>query len=222
MGQSHRSSQYSGSCMTLDSNTSNTSSLAGWLEGIGLGHYRERLQQNGYTTLENIVSMSRRWVFSEIGLLSLFSKYSPTEHSASAHPDFQPTYLIRIIISFFSVIYKIWALSRHQSRNIYSIKLEYCIHKKLHVQWDTLNDVKCHLREVLLLAYNCNNICIFNLFPRDCQKSCTGYFIFLFCSRGIPVHVVPAQPVIILHDDSSIKYSNWKSCGSILFISCST
>lgn len=79
MGQSHRSSQYSGSCMTLDSNTSNTSSLAGWLEGIGLGHYRERLQQNGYTTLENIVSMSRRWVFSEIGLLSLFSKYSPTE-----------------------------------------------------------------------------------------------------------------------------------------------
>ena len=57
---SHRSSQYSGSCMTLDSNTSATSSLGNWLEGIGLGHYRERLQQNGYMTLEHIVSMSRR------------------------------------------------------------------------------------------------------------------------------------------------------------------
>ena len=40
--------------MTLDSNTSNTSSLAGWLEGIGLGHYRERLQQNGYTIVNSL------------------------------------------------------------------------------------------------------------------------------------------------------------------------
>ena len=156
MGQSHRSSQYSGSCMTLDSNTSNTSSLAGWLEGIGLGHYRERLQQNGYTTLENIVSMSRRWVFSEIGLLSLFSKYSPTECA----PGFSTNVSDKDYNLIFSVIYKIWALSRHQNRNIFLIKLEYCIPRKLHVQWDTLNDVKCHLREVLLLAYNCNNMYI--------------------------------------------------------------
>jgi len=66
---SHRSSQYSGSCMTLDSNASNTSSLAGWLDGIGLGHYRERLQQRGCMTLENIVALSRRDL-QDIGIVS--------------------------------------------------------------------------------------------------------------------------------------------------------
>jgi len=67
---SHRSSQYSGSCMTLDSDASTTSSLGQWLDGIGLGHYRERLQQNGYSTLENIVQMSRREM-SELGIHSI-------------------------------------------------------------------------------------------------------------------------------------------------------
>jgi hypothetical protein len=45
----------------MDSQTSNTSSLGQWLDGIGLGHYRERLQQNGFNTLETIIQMSRRY-----------------------------------------------------------------------------------------------------------------------------------------------------------------
>lgn len=66
---SHRSSQYSGSCLTMDSQTSNTSSLGQWLDGIGLGHYRERLQQNGFNTLETIIQMSRRDM-NELGIVS--------------------------------------------------------------------------------------------------------------------------------------------------------
>ena len=56
---SNRTSQYSGSCMTLDSNASSASSLGQWLEGIGLAQYRERLQQNGFGTLDEIIQMSR-------------------------------------------------------------------------------------------------------------------------------------------------------------------
>jgi hypothetical protein len=57
---SNRTSQYSGSCMTLDSNASSASSLGQWLEGIGLAQYRERLQQNGFGTLDEIIQMSRK------------------------------------------------------------------------------------------------------------------------------------------------------------------
>lgn len=81
---SHRSSQYSGSCMTLDSDTSSTSSLGQWLDGIGLGHYRERLQQNGYSTLENIVQMSRREM-TELGILSVGDQNHLQEQARALH-----------------------------------------------------------------------------------------------------------------------------------------
>ena len=109
----------------------------------------ESRQSSSFTTATSGFSSTD----GEYSVKSASYHYFQNTLQPSAHPDFQPTYLIRIIISFFSVIYKIWALSRHQSRNIFSIKLEYCIPKKLHVQWDTLNDVKCHLREEPLSAY---------------------------------------------------------------------
>jgi len=70
--------------MTLDSNASNTSSLAGWLDGIGLGHYRERLQQNGFMTLENIVALSRRDL-QDIGIVSASEQKHLIEQARILH-----------------------------------------------------------------------------------------------------------------------------------------
>jgi len=81
---SHRSSQYSGSCMTLDSDASTTSSLGQWLEGIGLGHYRERLQQNGFNTLEELVQMSRRDM-NDLGIVSVGDQNHLQEQARALH-----------------------------------------------------------------------------------------------------------------------------------------
>lgn len=70
--------------MTLDSDASTTSSLGQWLEGIGLGHYRERLQQNGFNTLEELVQMSRRDM-NDLGIVSVGDQNHLQEQARALH-----------------------------------------------------------------------------------------------------------------------------------------